>query len=209
MEIIKREQQIVIDECGDLRLISGPERTFILSKEDMPKRKGDLWEYKKWEKMLRFYSDKYLATYHEGNWSEFGDDYELDMAQKWLEKDFRNLYRGSPGNDGFLYNVDGSPLLRKIKCEFWGSYYTNLDKLKEELEKNEKWSNFEWGRSHWSNRDICGSMTLNAAYLPTQDELNKWFARKDVSYGAQGLGSSFGVLHDFKYIKKYKKTAAP
>lgn len=206
-EIIKREQQIVLEEGDGFVLVIRPDDAFVLAKEDMPKRKGDLWNFKKWDKCLHFWSDKYLAHYREGDWEHFDDDNEVeDPVKKWLEKDFRNLYRGNPSNDGFLYHLDGKPLVRKIKCEFWASYYKNLDALKTDLEKHEKWSNLEWETPHWSNRSICGPCTLNASYLPTQAELNKWFARKDVSYGAEGLGNSFGVLHNFKYIAKYKRS---
>lgn len=194
------------EEYGDFTFVKRPDLSFILLTKDVPKNSKNLWNFNKWDNVFSFWSDKYLASYHEGNWGDYDENDADDKEERlWAKRDFTNLYKGNPSEDGFLYNKDGTPLRRKIQCEFWRSYYPALENLEKELKKRKKWSNINVERTPYYNVSICGIDTLNASYLPTQTELNKWFARKGVSYGAQDLGGSYGVLHNFKYIAKYRR----
>jgi hypothetical protein len=198
---ISREQTLGIEEFGNYVYINRPDSSFILHKRDMPKDLNTLWSYKNWDKIFRFWTDKYLKNYKEGDWGEW-DDSNIDELQ-WLKNNkIENLYRGSPGTDSFLWHANNTPLLRKIQCEFWQSYYPKLTALEDVLKAHKKWSNLELINTPYYNTEICGSNTLHACYLPTQKELNKWVTR-NVQYPTTGFGHSYGLIHDFPYIKKY------
>lgn len=209
MKTITRTQRLTIDTSRPFTYVKGPEREFVILTKDVPEKESALWSFKKYDRCFHFWSDEYLANYHEGNWSDYPENEFKDksMKEKWLAKDFTNLYMGHAGDDGFIYKADGDPLVRNIKCEFWESYYPDLRGLEKELRGRTEWSNFDCQTVPHYSRDSCGSFNLHASYLPTQKELNKWFARK-VKYPTADLGHSYGVIHDFKYIKKYYKNTA-
>ena len=199
---LTRQQELTIKEFGDYSLIKRPDASFILHKKDMPSDLNKLWQFKSWRKIFRFWSDKYLASYFEGNWGDF-DDTKLNELELLKQGKIKNLYRGCPSNDGFLWKEDRMPLLRKIKCEFWESYYSDLNALKTELQKHKQWSNFIIEDVPYYNVDISGNKNLHASYLPDQNELNQWVTRK-IANPTCGFEGSYGLIHDFPYIKKYK-----
>lgn len=193
--------ELEIEDFGDFRLITRPTGTFILHKKDMPRDLNDLWDYNSWQKMLWFLSEEYLAAYYEGNWSASDDK---TIASREALKEGRVPYRNGI-NEGLWYHIDGQPVVRKVLCEFWSTYYPDVKGLKDVLEKHGQWHDIEVKQQKLGlNVSITGHHFLVAKYLPTQEEMTSWGKRKGVTYLMQNIGNSYGHLHDADYIKMFK-----
>lgn len=219
MKTITQERSIEIHEFNDVVYIKFngfPKKDFeCLRKKEfkkIPKKtlierleSGD-FDY---EKRLHWYTDEYLEHYREGDWDWYpanDSPISLDPLPFLQNGEFENLYMGYAGLDGYIYHLDGRPVLRKIECEFWATYYVdNLPQLAEYLKAHKKWSGVEFVDQTCSlNVDITGLQYLVGYYMPTQADITKWIKRSKRKYGWQAeVGGSYGLIHDMKYIAKY------
>jgi len=164
MKTLSKVVSLTIEEFGDLRLMTLPnKRQFVLHKKDMPKKLDDLWNFKDWSRTCLFMSDEYMANYFEGQWDSRS---EIDIRQAII--DGKTPYRNGL-DEGLLYHLDGQPVVRKVHCDFWSTYYPDIHGLKTVLEKHGQWHNIEIVRQTLGlNVSITGREYLKAKYLPTQ-----------------------------------------
>lgn len=197
---ITRTQTLEIEEFGPYRYITRPTDHIILHMDDVPNNLQKLWDFDDYAKTFCYSSDEYMAEYLEGNWSPYlKTETKVDAKKELAAGNYKNLYKGSPGWDGFLRNADGTLVLRKIRCEFWSSYY-QIKELETVLRAQPEWSEISIERTPGYNVQICGRNTLRARYLPSQEELNKLLSKAKSS-----VGGSHGELHEKDYIKSMIK----
>jgi len=215
-QVIKKEQYVEITEFDDIvyiKFVNFSNKDWeCLRKVDFDKiSKKTLIEDLEtggfdYDNKLYLYKPEYIENHYlEGDWNGGDTDlaYKYDDPFEALQKgDRQYLFMGHPSNDGWIYHLDGSPVIRKIQCEFWEDYYgKNLSKLQKELEKRKKWSDIELHRNeYWRS---VGEHTLYAKYLPTKAEMKRWRQEDSYSHWSCNVGDSYGLIHDQSYIKKF------
>lgn len=154
------------------------------------------------------YSARYMRHYWNGDWGvssrdEF--DWTLDPRRYLQRGEFAYFYVGYAGDDGYLRNLDGTIVSRKINCEFWeSSYYTA--ELARMLRKHPQFSNVRFDQNVcYPNRSIVGSHYLYAKYEPLPGQLDDIATRPNVAYPLCDVGGSYGIIHSMPEVKKFKK----
>ena len=151
------------------------------------------------------YSVKYLRHYWNGNWCPEGDfEWDLDPRRYLKRGDFTYFYVEYAGNDGYLRNLDGTIVPRKINCEFWASSYHTAE-LAKVLQEHASFSDVEFDPNVCGpNLSIVGPHYLRAKYDPPLGQLDKW-AKRDRQYPLADIGGCHGAIHDMPEIKALKR----
>jgi hypothetical protein len=211
MKILRKESKVVLVEFGDLvycKFINfrDDDSFLLLHKNDINEQ--DLLKEKcpNTEKRYFEYTDTYLDHYkNHARWQyDYEKGYIKDPISSLEAGKLQNIFRSSTGQDGFIYHLNGNPVVRKLHLEFWESYYPDLNQLKHDLEARKEWSDIKFEKTPGYNVDIIGKRQLVARYNPTQDELSDWILKRPhIKYPTVDIEDSYGVIHGFSYIKKY------
>lgn len=151
------------------------------------------------------YAVQYLRHYWNGNWCPEGE-FEWDLnPRRYLQRgDFAHFYVGYADNDGYLRNLDGTIVPRKINCEFWAKNYYTAE-LAKVLREHPRFSDVEFDQNVcWASRSIVGPHKLRAKYDPLPGQLDEW-AKRDRKYPLTDIGGSYGEIHDMPEIKLLKR----
>lgn len=175
----------------------------IIRKEDLDYEDLHLWTYIPSEIKVFEYTEKFLKWYKAGAVYMFkGEAHKTNPLVSLKKGRLYNFYIGNQLCDGWLYNLDGTPLIRKIRCEFPQKNYKQ-DELFDELKHHRQWFGVKYEDLLYYSRDDDMSNLLVGFYLPTQKEINNWILNSKEKYPTVSLETVGGPIHKLKYISKH------